>query len=131
MYKMEPCGSHFTVAPPQQRLYFLPEPHEYGSFRATLEVLCRGFGAKSRACVGPSRCALKYLVRPQDSGRHVLHYFFPPFRSKLAPVSDNRFSAVMAQVEGPVLARRHTKAVATALLRAQGSAGFGIKRLAR
>jgi hypothetical protein len=26
-------GAQFTVAPPQHRLYFFPEPHAHGSFR--------------------------------------------------------------------------------------------------
>jgi hypothetical protein len=32
----------FTVALPQQRLYFFPEPHGHGSFRPTFGVRCRG-----------------------------------------------------------------------------------------
>jgi len=36
------AGTQSTVAPPQHRLYFLPEPQGHGSFRPTLEVLLRG-----------------------------------------------------------------------------------------
>jgi hypothetical protein len=32
-FLVEPAGVQFIVWPPQQRLYFFPEPHGHGSFR--------------------------------------------------------------------------------------------------
>ena len=49
----------FMVAPPQQRLYFFPEPHGHRSFRPTLEALRRGSGVKVLP-IWACRCSLKY-----------------------------------------------------------------------
>jgi hypothetical protein len=45
---IHPEGKHVqsTVAPPQHRLYFFPEPHGQGSFRPTLAAV-RGGGVKA------------------------------------------------------------------------------------
>jgi len=48
----------FMVAPPQQRLYFFPEPHGQRSFRPTLGALRRGWGVKAEP-IWPCRCSLK------------------------------------------------------------------------
>jgi hypothetical protein len=40
--QQQPQGAQFTVASPQHRLNFFPDPHGHGSFRPTLEALRRG-----------------------------------------------------------------------------------------
>ena len=50
--------AQFTVAPPQHRLYFLPEPQGHGSFRPIFGVLRRDSGASTPR--SPSRSFRKY-----------------------------------------------------------------------
>ena len=55
----EPRMIQVTVAPPQHRLYFFPEPQGHGSFRPVLETLRRGFGANLVPAYA-SLCLRKY-----------------------------------------------------------------------
>jgi hypothetical protein len=54
-----PVAIQSTVATPQHRLYFLPEPHGHGSFLPTLEALRRASGLKGVIALA-SRCSLRY-----------------------------------------------------------------------
>src|ERR1022692_3880080 len=60
-----PQGVQFTVAPPQHRLYFFPEPQGHGSFRPVLETLRRGFGANV-AHAYAYLCFRKYRYAPNN-----------------------------------------------------------------
>lgn len=63
------------VTPPQQRLYFLPEPHGHGSFLPVLPactLLCGGRIVQAALNVPPSL---------NDPGYHLHDYFFPLIRS--------------------------------------------------
>jgi hypothetical protein len=52
------------VAPPQQRLYFFPDPHGHGSFRPILSVVYEGSGPRVFALGSP--CCLKYRYAPNS-----------------------------------------------------------------
>ena len=67
------------VAPPQQRLYFFPEPHGHRSFRPIL--LCVRRGLRRRVVPSLLPALPKIAIRFPQTNHHRLDYLFTLLRS--------------------------------------------------